>query len=404
MEQRADSFDPDVTRRNYLAASAAGLLGLPVLSGSASGHDVAAATNALVAQTSAPEDPEIPEKGYLVEELGDGIYWITEGVYQILFLTTGEGVVVVDAPPTIGQNILAAIGEVTDEPITHVVYSHYHADHIGAATLYPDDAEYVAHVETARFLDRFGDDNRPSPTTVFGPREVRTPMQDDRQEADDTGGTPADGTPTDGTPTPGGQTETDRRHVVGDSYTLEVGDQRLQLDHRGPNHSVDNIFVYAPDHRVLVFVDVVFPGWIPFQNLAESSDIQGYVRAHDQILEYDFDTLVAGHLTRLGTPADVRTQRDFVSDLEANAREAISTVTLSDVVEEAGPTNVWETFAAYIDETSRVAAEATLETWGPDRLRGADVFMQSHAATMIKSLRIDFGFLGPFGLDQDSGE
>ncbi|GGN96719.1 MBL fold metallo-hydrolase [Haloarcula pellucida] len=366
--------DPDVTRRSYLTASAAGLLGMAGLSGSVSAQDLSDATSALAAQTSAPEDPEIPDKGYLVAALGDGIYWITEGVYQMLFLTTGEGVVVVDAPPTIGQNILAAIDEVTDEPITHVVYSHYHADHIGAATLYPDDAEYIAHVGTARFLDRVGDDNRPSPTTVFGPRTNATPS------------------------TAGQQERPDRRHVDGNSYTLEVGDQRLELEHRGPNHAAGNVFIHAPTHRVLMFVDVVFPRWIPFQNLAESSDIPGYIRAHDQILEYDFDTLVAGHLTRLGTPADVRTQREFVTDLEANCREAIATVDLGQVVQERQPTNLWETFAAYLDETSRVAADATLETWGNDRLRGADVFMQSHAATMIESLRIDFGVLGPFGL------
>ena len=44
------------------------------------------------------------DKSYLVEEIGDGLYWVTEGAYQVLFLTTGEGVIAVDAPPTIGRN------------------------------------------------------------------------------------------------------------------------------------------------------------------------------------------------------------------------------------------------------------------------------------------------------------
>ena len=85
------------------------------------------------------------EKGYLVEELGSGLYWVTEGVYQMMFLTTGEGVIVVDAPPSIGQNILSAIAEVTEEPITHVIYTHSHADHIAAAGIYP-----VIHQRTSR--------------------------------------------------------------------------------------------------------------------------------------------------------------------------------------------------------------------------------------------------------------
>jgi hypothetical protein len=76
-------------------------------------------------------------KGYLVEEISDGLYWVTEGAYQGMFLVTGEGVIVVDAPPSIGENYLKAIEEVTDESITHVIYSHSHNDHIGAASMFP---------------------------------------------------------------------------------------------------------------------------------------------------------------------------------------------------------------------------------------------------------------------------
>ena len=48
-----------------------------------------------------------------------------------MFMTYEEGVVVVDAPPAYASHISTAIAEVTDKPITHLVYSHYHADHIG---------------------------------------------------------------------------------------------------------------------------------------------------------------------------------------------------------------------------------------------------------------------------------
>ena len=40
-------------------------------------------------------------------------------------------------------------------------------------------------------------------------------------------------------------------------------------------------------------------------------------KTHDIALnDYDFDTIVAGHLTRLGTRNDVMVQKEFVSDLE----------------------------------------------------------------------------------------
>ena len=106
-------------------------------------------------------------KGYLVEEIKDGLYWVTEGAYQGMFLVTGEGVIVVDAPPSIGENYLKAVDEVTDEPITHVIYSHSHIDHIGAANMFPTNATIISHKWTATQLEMRNDPNRPVPTVTF---------------------------------------------------------------------------------------------------------------------------------------------------------------------------------------------------------------------------------------------
>ena len=75
--------------------------------------------------------PKIPPKGYLVQQIRGGLYWLTDGAYQTMFMVTDKGVVAVDAPPTIGNNYLKAIAEVTNKPVTYVIYSHAHLDHIG---------------------------------------------------------------------------------------------------------------------------------------------------------------------------------------------------------------------------------------------------------------------------------
>lgn len=297
--------------------------------------------------------PAIPSKGYLLEHLGGGLYYLTEGVYQMMFLTTGQGVIAVDAPPTIGHNILRAMREVTSEPVTHVVYSHVHADHIGAAVLYPRDAVRIAHQETARLLRRVDDPNRPLPTRTFA-----------------------------------------------DGYTLRVGNQTLRLDYRGPNHSPDNIFIYAPRQKVLMLIDIVFPGWVPFRNLAASQDIPGWIAAHDQALAYDFRTLIGGHISRLGTRDDVTTQRAYMHDLAANAQAALLDVDFAALYRTVGgrnPGNPWALFKAYLDAVSQRAADATLAHWR-GKLGGADVFTFDSAYTMAESLRIDYGVLGPFGI------
>jgi glyoxylase-like metal-dependent hydrolase (beta-lactamase superfamily II)/sugar lactone lactonase YvrE len=301
--------------------------------------------------------PAIPQDtGYVVEEIGDGLYWVTDGSYQVIFLTTGEGVIVVDAPPSMGDKILSAIAGVTDEPITHVIYSHHHADHIGGASMYPADATYIAQAETAAILEARGADDAEQ-DLPFGVL---------------VGGGPV--------PLP---TET-----FEDSYTLEVGDQVLQLDYHGANHSHGNTFIYAPEQGVLMVVDVVFPGWSPFLNLAVSESVPGYLAAHDQILEYDFDTYVGGHLGRYGTREDVETQKAYIEDIQANALTALQTTDFNAIASETGFENPWLLFGTYLDAAAQACADLTVEEWG-GVLGGADLFSKGHCDRIIESMRVD---------------
>ena len=284
--------------------------------------------------------PAIPEVGYLVEEIDSGLYWVTEGLYQAIFLTTGEGVIVVDAPPTIGPNLAAAIASVTDEPVTHLVYSHHHADHIGAAAQF-ENVEIVAHEDTAALLDRSADPNRPLPTVTFA-----------------------------------------------DTYELTVGSQTLELAYPGNNHEPGNIFIYAPAQKTLMLVDVVFPGWAPFPDLGVVEDVPGYVAAHDAALAYDFETFVGGHLTRLGTREDVEIAQEYVLDVRENAGEALATVDFMAIAQEVGFENPWLLFDVYLDTVAQTCADTTIPVWA-DRLGGTDVVAFGHCWVMAESLRID---------------
>jgi len=294
--------------------------------------------------------PVIPEKGYLVEELGDGLYWVTEGIYHAMFLTTGEGVIVIDAPPSIGDKMLKAIEETTSEPITHVIYSHSHADHIAAASMYPADAVYIAHEETAARLARDG----PFEFGLFvGGGEVPAPTI-----------------------------------TFEESYTLEVGTQILELEYKGPSHRPGNIFIYAPKQKVLMFIDVVFPGWTPFKWLAVAEDVPAFIDSHDWILSYDFDVLVSGHMGRLGTREDVETQKDYIEDIQANAATALQTVDFNMIAGEVGFGNPWLLFDTYLNAVGEECARLTELKW-VGLLGAVDVFTKSHCDRVVESLRID---------------
>ncbi len=53
-----------------------------------------------------------------------------------------------------------------------------------------------------------------------------------------------------------------------------------------------SLFIFSPFHKILFQVDVVYPGWMPFQWFGLAEVYKQYRRAHDIILEdYDFDWL-----------------------------------------------------------------------------------------------------------------
>ncbi|NJN81757.1 MAG: hypothetical protein HC802_05345 [Caldilineaceae bacterium] len=176
--------------------------------------------------------------------------------------------------------------------------------------------------------------------------------------------------------------------TFGDHLTLEVGDQTLELDYLGINHSAGNIFIYAPKQKLLMLVDVVFPGWSMFRDLALAEDVPGFIQAHDATLAYDFDTFVGGHLTRTGTREDVEIQREYVMDMVANATQALQTVDFFAIGMEVGFENQWLLFESYLNALTDMCADLTLEKWG-DQLGGADIFTPSHCFQIIASLRIE---------------
>ncbi|HJY56466.1 MAG TPA: MBL fold metallo-hydrolase [Streptosporangiaceae bacterium] len=210
--------------------------------------------------------PEGPG-GYRLQRAGERGYVVISGFTQAAFVVTGEGVVLVDAPPALDGKIQAAIASVTDKQVTHFIYTHSHLDHVGAVTKFPG-ARRIAHEEAARLLANHDDPARPLPDQVIdGPLTV-----------------------------------------------LTIGGEEVQLIYPGPNHEVGNILVHFPAQKLSVMTDVVMPGWAPYRGWGNADYPPGMLAAHDAILATDFDTYVGGHVYRTGTRDDVQQSRDFVLD------------------------------------------------------------------------------------------
>jgi len=299
--------------------------------------------------------PPLNADGYFVGRISGELYWVTDSAYIALLVSTRDGVVLVDAPPTIGRNLLRAISAVTEangrpSRVTHLVYSHSHTDHIGASFLFGSDVVRVGHRLCRELLLRDNDPHRPPPTVTFQ-----------------------------------------------DHFVLALGGERLHLDYHGPNHSPDNIFIYAPDHGTLMFVDVLFPGWVPWYQLAVAQDIPDYIKSQQIAMGYEWRTLAAGHLGRLGTRADGELQIDYINDLVTSAQATMASLNPGPFFQQYG-NNAWAIFKAYLDAASaQTAAPVTEKYLG--KLAAADVYTINNAFSIFEfALRENGGMLGPFGV------
>lgn len=306
--------------------------------------------NAFAAVPTSALGPSIdPSKGYRTEDFGGGVFMLTDGAEQVMLVVSDVGVILVDAPPGLGANILKAVSDVAPgAKIMAMIYSHDHIDHIGYAgeILKTNPAmAVVAHEETRKLLMRAQDPNRPVPTTTFNTQD--------------------------------------------EDFPLTIGKQTLLLQYPGPNHEPGNIGIYHPGQKVLMLVDIIFPGWMMWRRLAVAKDIPGYFNVVKTMgTRWNYQTLISGHVGRAGTRADVDTQLEFMTDLHNATYEAITTVHPGETLSPLNANNPWAGARDYLDRVTIQCVNKLSPKWST-RLAAFDVWIYEQCQAMEQSLRVD---------------
>jgi len=345
--------ESQTNRRTFLARAAAvaavpaiaGLTGAVTMESAAAAADPALPDYAPIPASAL--GPAVNAQGYFVGRIERNLYWVTDSTYQAAFLTTKDGVVLFDAPPSIGHNLQRAIDEVASangvsSKVTHIVYSHHHADHVGASSLFGRDVERIGHTENRRLLLRDNDPTRPAPDITFERRK-----------------------------------------------TLHVGGERIALAHFGTNHTPDNIYIHFPRHDALMLVDVVLPGWVPFQNFNIDEDVPGSIAAPGKALAYPWKHFIGGHMGRLGTREDLAVHQEYIADLVEGVKAALTNVDPTPFFVKYG-NNTWAAVKHYQEAQCNYAAAPVIQKY-TGKLAAADVYTASTAFLLLESVRLDLG-------------
>jgi glyoxylase-like metal-dependent hydrolase (beta-lactamase superfamily II) len=187
-----------------------------------------------------------------VESLGKGVFLFRwhPGLYVSPFLVGGDEVVAVDpVNRDVARLYRDAIASVTENPVTKIIYSHEHLDHIiGADVLGPDASRY-AHPNTTNWLESYHASVLPLPT-----------------------------------------------HSIDDGDLVAAGDRAIEVHYFGPNHGNGNVALSfdTDDGRLLVFVDTIEVGIAPYRSLPDTN-FNGYLRSLEAAAALQPDWVLGGH-------------------------------------------------------------------------------------------------------------
>jgi cyclase len=125
---------------------------------------VGVATAVLVVQAQGGQQPAQP---LAIEKVAANLHVITGNGGNTAVFVASKGVVLVDTKlANNGQQILDRVKAVTDKPITHIVNTHTHGDHVGSNEFFPATVEIVAHENTAANMTKMK--NFAEPATKHG--------------------------------------------------------------------------------------------------------------------------------------------------------------------------------------------------------------------------------------------
>ena len=203
---------------------------------------------------------------YYVEGI-PGIATDNEGfISNAGFVITGEGVVVFDAlgTPSLAVKLVKLIKSVTDQPITRVIVSHYHADHIYGLQVFKEEGATIYAPDGA--LDYLISD------PAFERLEERqfslSPWVND-----------------------------DTRLVYPDeiiktSATFQAGSITLTINYQGKAHSDGDLIVLVEPDLVLFSGDIIFRSRIPFIG---NGDTRHWLETLEKLETTGLEALVPGH-------------------------------------------------------------------------------------------------------------
>lgn len=211
--------------------------------------------------------------------VADDVYSFRFFVHRNMVVVTNDGVIVTDPMgATAAAKMIEAIGEVTDQPVKYVIYSHDHWDHISGAQVFKDNGATIIQHELAAATAGENESVVPADTTWSGAQ-----------------------------------------------HDIELGDQTVELHYIGPSHGEGMTVMRLPEQGILHTIDVVTPERIAFSVMPGSTPSK-WIEALTHVESLEFERIIPGHGPAEAPREAVMLQREYLEDLSSAITEAAGVV------------------------------------------------------------------------------
>jgi cyclase len=242
---------------------------------------------AVAASQQGTEKPKLIE----VEKLHDNLFVLRGGGGNTGVFITSTGVVVVDSKnPGWGQPLLAKIKELTPKPVTHLINTHTHGDHVSGNVDFPTTVEIITHENTAALMKEMRQVSgfKPPEGNIFTENKGR------------------------GLP----------KRTFKDTLTIGKGADQVNLHYFGRGHTNGDAWIVFPSLRVVHAGDIFSGKNIP---LIDANNGGTGVEIGDTLAKAaaglkNVDTIITGHSTQM-TLADLREYAEFNREFVNAVRE-----------------------------------------------------------------------------------
>jgi len=234
---------------------------------------------AVKAQPPAANAPKVVE----VEKVKDNLWVLRGGGGNTAVFATANGVTIVDAKnPGWGQPILDKVKELTPKPITTLINTHTHGDHVSGNVEFPATVDVVVQENTKANMEKMD---------IFKQNNNRGMA----------------------------------KRTFKDKMTIGSGADQIDLYYFGPGHTNGDAWVVFPAHRIVHSGDIFAGKGVPLIDGNNGGSMLHYsetlTKAHNGIK--NVDTIINGHTPANTTWADLKEFADFNKDLLTWAQDEL---------------------------------------------------------------------------------